>query len=52
MKRRKQWIESLDCHEQCSRRNCLRIYGVKEINKENGHKGAIKIVEKEMQEKG
>ena len=41
---------SLDRHEQYSRRNCLLIHGVKENEKEDSDEVVIEIFEKEMQE--
>ena len=42
---------SLDRYEQYSRRNCLLMHGVKEIEKEDTDEVVIEFFEKEMEEK-
>ena len=43
--------KSLDRHEQCSRRNCLLIHGLKENEKEDTDEVVIESFEKVMKEK-
>ena len=42
---------SLDHDEQCSRRNCLLIHGLKENEKEDTDVVVLEFFEKEMKEK-